>query len=85
MQKKEVLYDVSAELERDFGPKGSESRKMAEDKAWEEYNAQILLDVTALMKHIENQEREPKSWSKSKPTANSQHVKTIAFCLLPFA
>ena len=58
MQKTEVFYDVSAELEQDFGPKGSESRKLAEDKAWEEYNAQIRLDVTALMKHIENQERE---------------------------
>ena len=45
MQNNEVLYDVSAELERDFGPKGSESRKLAEDKAWEEYNAQILLDA----------------------------------------
>ena len=45
MQKKEVLFDVSAELERDFGPKGSESRRIAEDKAWEEYNAQILLDA----------------------------------------
>ena len=45
MQNNEVLYDVGAELERDFGPKGSESRKLAEDKAWEEYNAQILLDA----------------------------------------
>ena len=45
MQNNEVLYDVRAELERDFGPKGSESRKLAEDKAWEEYNAQILLDA----------------------------------------
>ena len=45
MQNNEVLYDVSAELERDFGPKGSGSRKMAEDRAWEEYNAQILLDA----------------------------------------
>lgn len=45
MKKNEALYDVSAELEREFGPKGSESRKMAEDKAWEEYNAQILFDA----------------------------------------
>ncbi|MBO2525089.1 MAG: transcriptional regulator [Bacteroidetes bacterium] len=45
MKKNEVIYDVSAELEREFGPKGSESRKMAEDKAWEEYNAQILFDA----------------------------------------
>lgn len=59
MKKKEVLYDVSAELERDFGPKGSENRRIAEEEAWEEYNAQIRVDVTALMKHIEKQEREP--------------------------
>ena len=45
MKRKEVIFDVSAELEREFGPKGSESRKQAEDKAWEEYNAQILLDA----------------------------------------
>ncbi|MBQ6063679.1 MAG: helix-turn-helix transcriptional regulator [Prevotella sp.] len=42
---KEMIYDVSAELEREFGPKGSATRKAAEDKAWEEYNAQILLDA----------------------------------------
>ncbi|MBE6340083.1 MAG: helix-turn-helix transcriptional regulator [Bacteroidales bacterium] len=40
-----TIYDVSAELEREFGAKGSKSRKAAEDKAWEEYNAQILLDA----------------------------------------
>lgn len=45
MRENEKFYDVSAELEREFGPKGSESRKAAEEKAWEEYNAQILLDA----------------------------------------
>lgn len=45
MQKNDLIYDVSADLEREFGPKGSDSRKIAEDKAWEEYNAQILLDA----------------------------------------
>ena len=45
MAKNELIYDVSAELEREFGPKGSAKRKEAEDKAWEEYNAQILLDA----------------------------------------
>ena len=45
MQKNDLIYDVSADLEREFGPKGSESRIIAEDKAWEEYNAQILLDA----------------------------------------
>ena len=43
--KNEIIYDISAELEQEFGPKGSASRKAAEDKAWEEYNAQILLDA----------------------------------------
>ena len=37
MKEKEIIYDISAELEREFGPKGSGSRKAAEDKAWEEY------------------------------------------------
>lgn len=45
MKRTEKIYDVSAELERELGPKGSAGRKAAEDKAWEEYNAQILLDA----------------------------------------
>jgi len=45
MKKNEIIYDISAELEQEFGPKESASRKAAEDKAWEEYNAQILLDA----------------------------------------
>ena len=45
MKENKTIYDVSAELEREFGPKDSASRKAAEDKAWEEYNAQILLDA----------------------------------------
>jgi ribosome-binding protein aMBF1 (putative translation factor) len=36
---------VSDELNRTFGIPGSESRKEAENQAWEEYNAQILLDA----------------------------------------
>lgn len=39
------IYDVSAELDRELGPVGSESRKAAIEKAWEEYNAQVLLDA----------------------------------------
>lgn len=38
-------YNVSEELDRTFGASGTESRRQAEDKAWEEYNAQILLDA----------------------------------------
>lgn len=41
----EQIYDVSAELEREFGEVGSERRDMAIAQAWEEYNAQILLDA----------------------------------------
>lgn len=36
---------MSEELNRTFGAPGSESRRQAEDQAWEEYNAQILLDA----------------------------------------
>lgn len=42
---KSNLYDVSAELAREFGSEGSDSRKEALQQAWEEYNAQILLDA----------------------------------------
>ena len=39
------IYDVSAELEREFGAKGTPQREAAINHAWEEYNAQILLDA----------------------------------------
>lgn len=38
-------YNVSEELNRVFGSPGTESRRRAENQAWEEYNAQILLDA----------------------------------------
>ena len=38
-------YNVSEELNQVFGAPGSESRRYAENQAWEEYNAQILLDA----------------------------------------
>jgi DNA-binding XRE family transcriptional regulator len=44
MQKSDI-YDVSAELEREFGPVGSGSWKKAVQQAWDEYSAQILLDA----------------------------------------
>ena len=40
-----MMYDVSAELDSVFGVPGTESRRAAEDLAWQEYNAQILLDA----------------------------------------
>lgn len=45
MNKKNDIYDVSAELAKEFGEVGSQSRAEATAKAWEEYNAQILLDA----------------------------------------
>lgn len=45
MRTKMQTYNVSEELNRTFGIPGSESRKEAENQAWEEYNAQILLDA----------------------------------------
>lgn len=45
MNSQNKIYDVSAELEQSFGPVGSESWNRTLDKAWEEYNAQVLLDA----------------------------------------
>jgi len=45
MRDNNTLHDISADLEREFGSRGSEKRKFFENKAWEEYNAQILLDA----------------------------------------
>lgn len=46
MQKKRTkIYDISTELDKTFGKPGSESRMIAEQQAWEEYNAKILLDA----------------------------------------
>ena len=48
MKRKEIgkdIYDVSALLDEELGKAGSPERKMNTDRAWEEYNAQILLDA----------------------------------------
>ena len=45
MMEESEIYDVSAELERELGPVGSERREHENSKAWEEYNAQILLET----------------------------------------
>ena len=45
MKTKCKIYNVSEELNQVFGAHGTESRKEAERQAWEEYNAQILLDA----------------------------------------
>lgn len=44
-ERNNVMYDVTAELDSIFGELGTESRRAAEDLAWQEYNAQILLDA----------------------------------------
>jgi len=38
-------YDVTAHLVERFGPIGSETWKAEEDRAWEEYNADILREA----------------------------------------
>lgn len=38
-------YDVTAHLVERFGPIGSEAWKAEENRAWEEYNAEILRDA----------------------------------------
>ncbi len=45
MSKKNEIYDISAELAKEFGEIGTKEREEATAKAWEEYNAQILLDA----------------------------------------
>ncbi|WP_456088070.1 helix-turn-helix domain-containing protein [Parabacteroides sp.] len=48
MELKEIskdIYDVSAWLDEELGEIGTPEREKAVEKAWEEYNAQILLDA----------------------------------------
>lgn len=42
---KNEIYDVSVELAAEFGEVGTQKREAAIAQAWEEYNAQILLDA----------------------------------------
>lgn len=42
---KNDIYDVNAELDRELGAIGTPQRDAAIAQAWEEYNAQILLDA----------------------------------------
>ena len=48
MKPKEIskdIYDVDAWLNESLGMEGTEERERNREKAWEEYNAQILLDA----------------------------------------
>lgn len=48
MKLKEIskdIYDVSALLDEMLGKEGTPERERNREKAWEEYNAQVLLDA----------------------------------------
>ena len=48
MKLKEIskdIYDMSSLLDEELGAKGTPERQKNTNKAWEEYNAQILLDA----------------------------------------
>lgn len=48
MELKEIskdIYDVSAMLDEMLGAEGTKEREKNRERAWEEYNAQILLDA----------------------------------------
>ncbi len=45
MKSKNDFYDVGAELDNIFGTEGTDTYNKAIKEAWEEYNAQILLDA----------------------------------------
>ncbi len=45
MKAKNDYFDVSAQLDQEFGAIGTKEREEALNQAWEEYNALILLDA----------------------------------------
>ncbi len=45
MSGEKKIYSISEELDATFGKEGSRSRAKAEEEAWEEYNAHILLEA----------------------------------------
>ena len=48
MKLKEIskdIYDVDAWLDEELGKEGTPEREASIEKAWEEYNGQILLDA----------------------------------------
>ncbi len=45
MKTRNDFYDVGAELDRVFGKEGTDTYNKAIEEAWEEYNAQMLLDA----------------------------------------
>ena len=71
------IYDVSAELEKEFGAKGTPQREAAINHAWEEYNAQILLDARKNAGLTQAELARTKAifpvWSEVLPYRQSQH------------
>ena len=55
MNKKNEIYDISAELTKEFGEVGSKKRDNAIEKAWDEYNAQIIDRRTGKITTIKNE------------------------------
>ena len=39
------IYDISALLDEELGKEGTPERERNRERAWEEYNAQILMDA----------------------------------------
>ena len=69
-------YDVTAHLVQRFGPVGSESWKAEENRAWEEYNAQILKDARREMGVTQAQLAERIGADKSY-ISRIEHGKTV--------
>lgn len=44
-EKHKDIYDVTAWIDKECGKVGTEERKVSTQRAWEEYNAQVLLDA----------------------------------------
>ena len=64
MQTNEI-YNITADLEQEFGKVGSEGWNKAVEKAWEEYNAEILLDARRKAGMTQSQVAEKIGASKS--------------------
>jgi len=69
-------YDVTEHLVRRFGPVGSESWKVEENRAWEEYNARILKDARREMGVTQAQLAERIGADKSY-ISRIEHGKTV--------
>ena len=63
------MYNVSAYLDSKFGASGTPSRIAAEERAWQEYNEQILLDAR------KNETRTRRNRAKKNATDFSEYEK----------